>query len=111
MTNPEPSELCLRSGRPLPFLKKSSNSSSNGEPFGTFGSGAPDEPLTVCVVEMLTTASSSFSASGAMLSGPVRARPEPASPAVSPSSSTATADRRAIRPCRSLEVTPVPGGA
>ena len=42
--------------------KKSSKNSSNGEPFGTLGSGTPCGPLTVWLVEMLTTASISFSA-------------------------------------------------
>src|ERR1700759_4091931 len=75
---PEPSEVVLcdcRSPPPGPprwFLKKS----SNGEPGGSFGivlrSPAAGPPLasTVCEVEMLTTASITFSATSAMPSGP-----------------------------------------
>ena len=59
MTKPEPSELTLR-GMPsgLSSSKKSSKNSSKGEPFGPFrmGAGSPG-PLSVWVVEMLTTAS------------------------------------------------------
>src|SRR3984893_570915 len=80
---PEPSELVLcgcRSpplelppGPPRRFLKKSSKNSSNGEPGGNCGiAPLPSPPLasTVCVVEMLTTASITFSATSAMPSGP-----------------------------------------
>src|ERR1700760_1823581 len=79
---PEPSEVVLcgcRSPPPGPprwFLKKSSKNSSNGEPGGSFGivlrSPAAGPPLasTVCEVEMLTTASITFSATSAMPSGP-----------------------------------------
>ncbi len=75
MTKPDPSDDTLRSPPPPrpPFgrlLKKSSKNSSNGEPFGTRGRGTPSAPFTVCVVEMLTTASISFSASGAIEVGP-----------------------------------------
>ena len=76
MTKPEPSEDTLRSDgdRPPLRLKKSSKNSSNGEPFGTCGSGTPSGPLTVWLVEMLTTASISFSATGATLVGPAHLR-------------------------------------
>ena len=80
---PEPSELVLCGCRspPLPpgpprrFLKKSSKNSSNGEPGGSCGIAplpSPPPPLasTVCEVEMLTTASITFSATSAMPSGP-----------------------------------------
>src|SRR5260370_32025253 len=81
---PEPSELVLRGCMsllpplepphgPLRFLKKSSKNSSNGEPGGNCGSAlSPPPPLasTVCEVEMLTTASITFSATSAMPSGP-----------------------------------------
>src|ERR1700682_3167828 len=86
---PEPSELVLRGCRSLPlspplepppgplrFLKKSSKNSSNGEPGGNCGIAPlspPPPPLlasTVCEVEMLTTASITFSATSAMPSGP-----------------------------------------
>src|SRR3984885_13822149 len=81
---PEPSEVVLcgcRSPPPPPgpprwFLKKSSKNSSNGEPGGSFGIAprlsAEGPPLasTVCEVEMLTTASITFSATSAMPSGP-----------------------------------------
>src|SRR5258706_122096 len=80
-TNPEPSDDTLRSCRERPpfLLKKSSKRSSNGEPCGTFGNGAPCGPLTVWLVEMLTTASISFSATGATDFGPlVCAAAEPA---------------------------------
>ena len=72
MTKPEPSEETLRSdgARPPLRLKKSSKNSSNGAPFGTLGSGTPSGPLRVWLVEMLTTASISFSATGATLLGP-----------------------------------------
>src|SRR3981081_4663319 len=83
---PEPSELVLcgcRSppleppGPPRRFLKKSSKNSSNGEPGGSCGiAPRPSPPAlasTVCEVEMLTTASITFSATSAMPSGP-RAR-------------------------------------
>ena len=65
----------LRSDGDLPplRLKKSSKNSSNGAPFGTFGNGAPSGPFTVWLVEMLTTASISFSANGATLVGPCAA--------------------------------------
>ena len=72
MTKPEPSEETLRSdgARPPLRLKKSSKNSSNGAPFGTLGSGTPSGPFKVWLVEMLTTASISFSATGATLLGP-----------------------------------------
>ena len=72
MTKPEPSEETLRSDgeRPPLRLKKSSKNSSNGAPFGTFGRGTPSGPFKVWLVEMLTTASISFSATGATLFGP-----------------------------------------
>src|ERR1700738_4668198 len=88
---PEPSELVLRGcrspllspplelppGPPRRFLKKSSKNSSNGEPGGSCGiAPLPSPPplaSTVCEVEMLTTASITFSATSAMPSGP-RAR-------------------------------------
>src|SRR6516164_11579761 len=81
MMKPEPSELVLCGCRsllrspplpPLRFLKKSSKNSSNGEPGGNCGT-APRPSLlasTVCEVEMLTTASITFSATSAMPSGP-----------------------------------------
>src|SRR6266404_9922231 len=82
--NPEPSELVLRGvsspplelppGPPRRFLKKSSKNSSNGEPGGNCGiaplPSAPPLASTVCEVEMLTTASITFSATSAMPSGP-----------------------------------------
>ena len=59
---------------PLRFLKKSSKNSSNGEPGGNCGIAprSPPPPLasTVCEVEILTTASITFSATSAMPSGP-----------------------------------------
>ena len=85
---PEPSELVLRGcmslflspplepplGPPPPrFLKKSSKNSSNGEPGGNCGIAPRSPPplaSTVCEVEMLTTASITFSAMSAMPSGP-----------------------------------------
>src|SRR4051812_2504877 len=84
---PEPSELVLRGCMPPPpplsppgpprrFLKKSSKNSSNGEPGGSCGiaplSPPPPPALasTVCEVEILTTASITFSATSAMPSGP-----------------------------------------
>src|SRR5262245_6446599 len=82
MMKPEPSELVLcgcssRSPPPLPplrFLKKSSKNSSNGEPGGSCGMvlrpSPPPLASTVCEVEMLTTASITFSATSAMPSGP-----------------------------------------
>src|ERR1700754_5269835 len=88
MMKPEPSELVLRGGcislrspplglPPRRFLKKSSKNSSNGEPGGNCGmaprSPPPPPPAlasTVWVVEILTTASITFSATSAMPSGP-----------------------------------------
>src|SRR5216683_2479516 len=84
---PEPSELVLRGcrspllspplelppGPPRRFLKKSSKNSSNGEPGGSCGiaplPSAPPLASTVCEVEMLTTASITFSATSAMAQG------------------------------------------
>ena len=79
MMKPEPSELTRRgaavaalSSPPWPrrFLKNSSKNSSNGEPGGSCGIGCSLRASTVCEVEMLTTASITFSATSAMLSGP-----------------------------------------
>src|SRR6185295_4905944 len=82
---PEPSELVLRGCMPPPplsppgprrFLKKSSKHSSNGEPGGSCGmaprplSPPPALASTVWVVEILTTASITFSATSAIPSGP-----------------------------------------
>src|SRR5215212_6465143 len=82
---PEPSELTRRGGRlgawssppwPRRFLKNSSKNSSNGEPGGSCGTACCPPPLppprasTFCEVEMLTTASITFSATSAMFSGP-----------------------------------------
>ena len=81
MTKPEPSELTRRGGRfgalsppwPRRFLKNSSKNSSNGEPGGSCGVGVDRRaPRPFCEVEMLTTASITFSATSAMF--PVRAR-------------------------------------
>ena len=72
MTKPEPSELTLR-GRPpaRSSLKKSSKNSSNGRAFGTGPAGrALGRPLSVWLVEMLTTASCRPSATSATESGP-----------------------------------------
>src|SRR6185436_2159388 len=91
--NPEPSELVLCGcaspprGPPGPrrFLKKSSKNSSNGEPGGSCGVAplpSPGPPLAsiVCEVEILTTASITFSATSAIASGP-RASAEVSRPA------------------------------
>src|SRR5712671_844592 len=84
---PEPSELVLRGWNSPPFspplepppgprrfLKKSSKNSSNGEPGGNWGvaprSAPPPLASTVCEVEILTTASITFSAMSAIPSGP-----------------------------------------
>ncbi len=71
-TKPEPSDETMRSEpeRPLRLSKNSSKNSSKGEPLGTLGSGRPCGPLTTWLVEMLTTASISFSATGATDCGP-----------------------------------------
>ena len=73
MMKPEPSELMRRGvGTPfLPcrFLKNSSKNSSNGEPGGSCGT-ALRLMSTVCLVEMLTTASITCSATSAIASGP-----------------------------------------
>src|SRR6516162_9317098 len=80
MMKPEPSELTRRGPRSrfcgspwLRRLKKSLNSSSNCGSFGSCGIGEL-RVSTFCEVEMLTTASITFSATSAMLSGP-RAQP------------------------------------
>ena len=76
MMKPEPSELTRRgvgvSSPPCPprrFLKNSSKKSSNGEPGGSCGI-ALLRMSTVCLVEMLTTASITVSATSEMFSGP-----------------------------------------
>src|SRR5215831_3832191 len=84
MMKPEPSEVPLRgwaSGRPLfgtPCSKKSRKNSSNGDPGGNCGISGPlcsrpRSDFTVWVVEILTTAGSSFAARSAKLSGAGRA--------------------------------------
>src|SRR5436190_8020436 len=110
---PEPSELVLRGwnspplspplGPPPPrrFLKKSSKNSSNGEPGGNCGVAPRSLPppllaSTVCEVEMLTTASITFSAMSAMPSGP-RAKAGPAAIMVAAPSETAAPIRRRRR--------------
>src|SRR4051794_28795918 len=107
---PEPSELVLRGCMSLPppfgpppprrFLKKSSKNSSNGEPGGNCGTAprSPPPPLasTVCEVEMLTTASITFSAMSAMPSGP-RAQAGAAASMVAAPSETAAPIRRRRR--------------
>ena len=79
ITNPEPSELDLRCGRPCgpgaspppgPFLKKSSKKSWNGEPGGNCGMGTVRWSFVVVVAEMLTTESITCAATSAMISGP-----------------------------------------
>ena len=104
-TKPEPSEDTLRSAGDLPplRLKKSSKNSSNGAPFGTRGNGTPSGPFTVWLVEMLTTASISFSASGATLVGPWCVC-EPAGASIS---SNAAAPRPARRPSHRLALPPL----
>src|SRR5260221_7026236 len=108
---PEPSELVLRGcisprspplGPPPPrrFLKKSSKNSSNGEPGGNCGTAPRSPPpllaSTVCEVEMLTTASITFSAMSAMPSGP-RAKAGTAASMVTAPSETAAPIRRRRR--------------
>src|SRR5436305_1167486 len=80
MTKPEPSELTRRGVRfwfglspgPRRFLKNSSKNSSNGDPGGTWDWGALGfgRLVTVCDVEIFTTASMTASATSAILSGP-----------------------------------------
>ena len=69
---PEPSEDTMRSEpeRPLRLSKNSSKYSWKGEPLGTLGSGRPCGPLIAWLVEILTTASISSSATGATDCGP-----------------------------------------
>ena len=77
MMKPEPSELTRRGVWPPPpcppwprrFLKNSSKNSSNGEPGGSCGM-ALLLMSTVCLVEILTTASITASATSEMSSGP-----------------------------------------
>src|SRR6478735_8677793 len=105
---PLPSELVLRGVKspflsppllpppgPRRFLKKSSKNSSNGEPGGNCGV-APPPPLasTVCDVEMLTTASITFSAMSAMPSGPRAPAGTEASMVAAPSETAAPIRRR-----------------
>ena len=67
-TKPEPSDCTRRGTPPLGWLrrprrlKKSSKNSWNGEPSGSFGGFTEPLSATICVVETLTTASSSRSA-------------------------------------------------
>ena len=79
MTKPEPSELARRGPRSRPggpdwprrFLKNSSKNSSNGEPGCACGPELePDWVSIFCEVEILTTASMTFSATSVMPSGP-----------------------------------------
>jgi len=51
-------------------LKNSSKNSSNGDPGGSFGMAPPELRSTFCLVEILTTASMTCSATSAMPSGP-----------------------------------------
>ncbi len=88
MTKPEPSDDTRRGVLPSPRrLKNSSKNSSNGEPGGTCGTCACLPESTVCEVEMLTTASTTFSTVSATESGPLAeaATPMPAVPSASPS--------------------------
>ena len=118
MMKPEPSELVLRGcmppflsppGPPLRFLKKSSKNSSNGEPGGSCGIAprglsllsppflSPPLASTVCVVEILTTASITFSATSAIPSGPrAKAGAEKAATAV-PRQTAVSSGRRRVR--------------
>src|SRR5437762_3576967 len=108
---PEPSELVLRGCMSLPrspplglppprrFLKKSSKNSSNGEPGGNCGVAPRSPPplaSTVCEVEILTTASITFSAMSAIPSGP-RAKAGTAASMVTAPSETAAPIRRRRR--------------
>src|SRR6266702_3134610 len=106
MMKPEPSEVALRGfgcGRSpcLPFLsKKSLKNSSNGEPGGNCGRPGVARSrclsgLTVCVVEILTTAGTSFSARSANPSGAGRAAQDiPAGNPSTNAAAAATAERR-----------------
>ena len=74
-TKPEPSDwtFCWPPSPPSRSLKNSSKKSWNGDPSGACGSGTvpwPSLPLTLCEVEMLTTASSRPSARSATEAGP-----------------------------------------
>src|SRR6516164_6415713 len=102
---PEPSELVLCGCRsllrspplpPLRFLKKSSKNSSNGEPGGNCGIAPRPSPLAsmVCEVEILTTASITFSATSAIASGPRANAGAGASAATAPRQAAATSGRR-----------------
>src|SRR3979411_1898748 len=112
---PEPSELVLRGCMslflspplspplgppPRRFLKKSSKNSSNGEPGGNCGVAPRSPPpllaSTVCEVEILTTASITFSAVAAMPAGP-RAKAGAAASMVAAPSETAAPIRRRRR--------------
>src|SRR5947208_7386645 len=108
ITKPEPSEVALRgcaSGRSpcLPFLsKKSLKNSSNGEPGGNCGRPGTAcsrclSGLTVCVVEILTTAGTSFSARSANPSGAGRAAQEVAAGNASTNAAAAATDERRNR--------------
>src|SRR5579864_5329707 len=106
MTNPEPSDVALR-GRgsgwssclPL-WSKKSLKNSSNGDPGGNCGRPGVEcsrclSDLTVCVVEILTTAPTSLSARSANPSGPGwAAREVPAGNASANATATAADERR-----------------
>src|SRR5512135_2095092 len=97
MMKPEPSELTRRGVGvspflPLRFLKNSSKNSSNGEPGGSCGI-AWLLISTVCLVEILTTASITCSAISAMPSGP-RAAAGAIGQAIAPISKIVAAGRR-----------------
>ena len=94
---PEPSEVARRGAPPSGRLrsKNSLKKSSNGEPGGSCGISGPGLPATswVWVVEMLTTAGSSFSARSAKLSGAPRAS-APAAANSEPANRVATISAR-----------------
>jgi hypothetical protein len=102
MTKPEPSELTRRGprfgGSPWPRrLKKSLNSSSSCGSLGNCGSGEL-RVSTFCDVEMLTTASITFSAISAMVSGPrAAAEIDGTGKAIAATASTAKAGWRICR--------------
>ena len=103
MMKPEPSELTRRGGSPpcgpfWPrwFLKNSSKNSSNGEPGGSCGMVLL-LISTVCLVETLTTASMTCSATSAMFSGPrAWAGSAKSGQATATASKTAKPERRAV---------------
>src|SRR5271169_3917918 len=108
---PDPSEVTLRERSCFCCLsKKSLKNSSNGEPGGNWGISTPGRwPLIVWVVDMLTTAGSSFSTRSAKLSDEIFASAPPAGS--SAKKATKITSQMLARPLASRRPAPTPASA